>query len=199
MPLDLSSWASDPGNVRLSLRKLKRLCPEMYGLGGLIWTAYFMAVHQDIPSWNIATILKNGDSRAAVVVRTSPLLVAAYTDELDCVSVLKFDDSLTDEYGLSVGSRLLTINIYTPRTLGLFVRKDLLPGPYDSKQFGNFQPFIADFLSDDDDRIMERKSNISEEEWMRALELGQQYLEVRPGMARDGKPSRSEKPAKKRY
>ena len=199
MPLNLSSWASDPGNVRLSLRKLKRLCPEIYGIGGLVWTMYYLAVHKDIPSWNMETILKKGDSRAAVVVRTSPLLVAAYTDELDCVALLKFDDALTDEYGLSIGSRLLSVNIYTPRTLGFFVQRDLIPGPYDSKQFGNFQPFIADFLSDDADRISERKASIGEEEWTRTLELGEQYLTARLGMARDGKPTRSEKTARKRY
>ena len=44
--------------------------------------------------------LLHGDSRAAVVVSVDPLLlVAAYTDELDCVALLRFPDSeFVEEY-----------------------------------------------------------------------------------------------------
>ena len=60
----------------------------------------------------IAEHLEHGDSRAAIVVSTDPeLLIAAYTDELDCVAMLRLPkEPLVSKYSLLRGSRLLTVN-----------------------------------------------------------------------------------------
>ena len=62
----------------------------------------------------IAEHLEHGDSRAAIVVSTYPaLLIAAYTDELACVAMLRLPkEPLVSKYSLLRGSRLLTVNTY---------------------------------------------------------------------------------------
>lgn len=127
-----------------------------------------------------------GDSRAAVVITTSPLLIAAYTDELDCVALLRFSDKFVSEYDLKPGSRLITVNTYEYHD-GSY-ESDLLPGPAASGNYRNFSPFIADFLTDDLDRLAKRKATISEDEWRRTEELGQTYVGENYARPRDGRP-----------
>jgi hypothetical protein len=136
--------------------------------------------------------LQNGDSRAAVVISLRPLLVAAYTDELDCVVPLEFPEEFVDQYGLRDGSRLLTVNTYRQLADD---DPDLIPGPDCGLAWTGFQPLIAEFLSDDRERIERRKAEIAEAEWRRASAMGKAYLESRPGVWRDGRPGRSSVPA----
>ncbi|HEU5117799.1 MAG TPA: hypothetical protein VFT74_14325, partial [Isosphaeraceae bacterium] len=103
------STASDPGGLTISDEKLRVLKPELYGFFrnlsirfGLDWDQLgYLREH-----------LQNGDARAAVVVSVDPLRVAAYTDELDAVALLEFPPEFVEDYGLRVGSRLLTVNGY---------------------------------------------------------------------------------------
>src|SRR5258708_34960921 len=90
--------------------------------------------------------LRLGDSRAAVAVRGSPMLVAAYTDELDCVAVLEFPSKFVKRFALEQGSRLLTVNTYTALPS---VAPDLFAGSGSLDRWQNFYPLIAEFLSDD--------------------------------------------------
>ena len=98
--------------------------------------------------------LQNGDSPAAVVVSLRPLLMAAYIDVLDCIVLLEFPQEIAAEYGLRDGSRLLAINNY--RRDGE-VDADLIPGPNDTQTWSGFQAIIAEFVSDDLERIEQRK------------------------------------------
>jgi hypothetical protein len=54
-----------------------------------------------------------GDSRTAVAVGLESHLVAAYSDELDCVARLRF--RLTPVIYLEIGSGLLTVKTYYRR------------------------------------------------------------------------------------
>ena len=127
-----------------------------------------------------------GDSRAAVVITTSPLLVAVYTDEIDCVVLLRFSERFVSEYSLEPGSRLVTVNLYEDSE-GSY-QTDLNPGPNSTERYGNFVPLIADFLTDDVERLSERKAEIDEDEWHLAEELGQAYLRKKVARPRDGRP-----------
>ena len=110
--LDDSTQASDPGRVALSHPKLRELRPDLYGLPGAVQSVLGM-LRLTVPQKGIIEeALLHGDSRAAVVVSLSPLMVAAYTDELDCVALLRFPDALVQRYGLREGTRLLTVNLY---------------------------------------------------------------------------------------
>jgi serine/threonine protein kinase len=135
--------------------------------------------------------LRLGDSRAACVISTETLLVAAYTDEFDCVILLAFPPWLVEEHQLEVGSRLLTVNTYGR---GQRLAPDLVPGPRDLGRWTNFYPVIAEFVSDDVQRIKERKAEIAEEEWQRCDRMGREQLQRFPNRRRDGSPFRSGQP-----
>jgi hypothetical protein len=109
-PKTCGGAASDPALVRLSHDKLRRLHPSLYGLRGLVRATleYNLRGVFGYSRLRLREWVYHGDSRAAVVVSDLPLIVAAYTDELDCVALLRFPD----EYGLRVGARLLTANTY---------------------------------------------------------------------------------------
>jgi hypothetical protein len=190
--LDDTALASHPARVPLSHAKLRKLHPELYSpLARWIYrrrTAEWLT--------RIEEHLFYGDSRAAVVVSTAPLIVAAYTDEIDCVALLRFDDSLASEYALEVGSRLVTANIYDYLEDKGY-ESDLIPGPATTGRYGNFVPLIADFLTDDADRLAERKAEISAEEWLRTETLGQTYLTENFARPRDGRPCWCYEPAAK--
>ncbi len=173
--------ASDPGGFRLSRRRYKKL------RGGILgWLVHFVAFFRRVNVYErVEDQLKHGDTRAAVVMRLQPLLVAAYTDELDCVTLLKFPQSLVREFDLSVGSRLLTCNYYHAEDE---LPADMKPGSGDTGCWTNFHPIIADFLSDDQDQIERRKREIAEDEWARCNDMGKGYLRHFGEWARDGNP-----------
>ncbi len=189
-PRTCGGGASDPAKVTLSNDKLRRLHPELFGVRGLVkdvseWVGqkFYAFTRTRLREW-----LYHGDSRAAVVVRADPLLVAAYTDEMDCVAMLRFPGWLAEEYALRRGSRLLTANTYMIRNAERPLQPDLVDGPESTFNHALFFPMIADFLTDDLDRIAGREAEIGRDEWARAARLGDEYLK-RPGCtARDGRP-----------
>lgn len=182
---DDDTRASDPGGLSLSKAKLavfrrslnpiERLCAPL-----------------QTPDALIAEHLNLGDSRAAMVVSVEPLLVAAYTDELDCIAMLRFPQLFVQAYALHPGSALLTVNTYGQ---GSRLSRDLVPGPGDLGRWSSFWPHIAEFLSDDRVRIDSRKRSIGDDEWQRTIVLGRQYREQFGDRARDGSPYRSMVPA----
>lgn len=180
---DASTRASNPGQIIVSDARLRRFCPELYGLRSQAAEKRLREMiieHMDL-----------GDSRAAVVVGIDPLLVAAYSDELDCVAMLWFPPDASDE-PLEIGSRLLTVNTYER---GNSYSPDLDPGPRRVNRYVGFYPIIADFICADERRVRERKNEIAEAEWELAQMLGAAYCAARPGVWRDGSPCRSYRPA----
>ncbi len=186
--LDPESQATDAGAVTLSAARLREIQPELLSEN---WSNA-----NNRQSWIqlITDQLQHGDSRAAVVVNAQQAIVAAYTDELDCVALLKFDPNIAQTRGWKIGTRLLTVNIYVLREKG--VASDLTLGPKDTGSHGNFRALIADLLTDDLERVEYRKSQISESEWSRALEMGRQALAKPDLKPRDGRPLNCGAPAK---
>lgn len=192
---DSTTEAGNPLPLSLDHEKLKILRPDLYGFVGAMKRFWWWS--NKMMRWRVYVeeVISFGDTRAAVVVSTSPLLVAAYTDELDCIVMLKFDDQLTDLYGLFLGSRLLTINTYKTHDT---VDEDLIAGENSYDAWSGFTPIIAEFVSGDIGLIEKRKSRISDIEWTHTEQLGNHYLEVRPGVFRDGRPGYSWKTANMR-
>jgi len=183
---DDRTTATDPGGVRLARDRLA-LWPRRQSFAQMIgrW------IHGDKHAERIAEHLWLGDSRAATVVSPSPLLVAAYSDELDCVAILAFPQEFQRRFNLRTRSRLLTVNtyFYLPD-----VASDLSLGPGNMNRYGNFYPLIAEFLSEDVDRIAARKAEIPESEWSRCAELGRTKIGLRTCVPRDGSPFSSFQP-----
>ena len=91
--------------------------------------------------------VKLGDNRAAIVLQTyNRLIVAAYTDELDCIALLEFPIHFVKENNLEVGDRLLAINTYSK---GKTITSDPDNGPESNELYNNFHTLISDFLSYD--------------------------------------------------
>lgn len=192
LTLNNASFASDPGRIQLSHGKLRRLQPELYEPQGLYRWFGRLSPNQHLRLTHTEEHLLHGDSRAALVVSINPLLVAAYTDELDCIALLRFPQELAQEYSLQVGSRLLTVNLYMH---GNTTASDLQPGPTSYQRYSNFIPLIAEFVSADQTRIEARKAAIAEAEWARTEGLAQEYLAQHGQRCRDGRPLYNHIPA----
>jgi hypothetical protein len=165
--------ASNPGDITLSHERLFRLSPQLRtDEDGVQLTAHY---------------LSQGDSRAAIV-----LIVAAYTDELCAVALLKFPEWLAAENRLTTGTRLLTVNTYVR---GNDIVGDLVRGEGATTHYRNFTPHIADFLASNPDRVKERKSEIAEAEWNITSALAADAMKRARGRYRDGCPPNSETPA----
>lgn len=189
---DNNSYASDPGSIRLSHKKLNRFHPELYELKGINKLLNRPSEKQQYWLTHFEEHLLHADSRAALVISIEPLLIAAYTDELDCIAMLSFSNELVSEYGLSVGFRLLTVNSYIKGHLPV---ADLHYGPAAYHRYSNFHPLIAEFLSEDIIQTAHRKNNISEQEWKRTEICSQEYLLKFGQRSRDGRPLLSDIPA----
>lgn len=193
---DDRSSASHRVRIGLSDEKLKRLDPVLYGAESLSFRKRWGQRELDAQETRrmIAEHMHTGDSRAAVVVSLEPLIVAPYTDEMDCVVLLSFPLYLAREMNLKLGARLLTVNTYGR---GKRLMPDLSNGPLSYQRYHNFYPIIAEFVSDDLETIEARKRAIDESEWERALRMGESRLHSGQP-PRDGKPTASSKPVVKR-
>jgi hypothetical protein len=179
---DNRTAASDPGGLRLSIDLLRQIEPAF---GELLGPALDRSRDAAELVERLDEHLRLGDTRAACCVSVEPLLVAAYSDELDCVALLSFPGWLADRFGLLPGFRLLTVNTYMDEAN---LAPDLVAGPRQLGRYTNFYPVIADFVSEDTERIDQRKATISEEEWRRCDELGEDYVRDSPGQWRNGSP-----------
>jgi len=126
-----------------------------------------------------------------MVVQTKPLLVACYCDDLDGVCLLRFRDSLADLYKLNVGTRLLTVLNSHVGTKYHRPVWDVIQGNHAVPRYINFWPLIAEFLSDEHEKIELRKTRILDSEYERCWELAQIHLSRHQGMARIGRPDKS--------
>lgn len=192
--INAASSASHPAGLQLSDARLRRLCPRLYLTTGLVGFARcFFGKGLGTRAY-IRDMLVHGDSRAAVVLSTDPVLVACYCDDLDGVCVLRFDPQILDEMVLAPGDRLLTV--LNSAALGRPARPgevapDVVQGELADPRHVNFWPLVAEFLSDDADLIERRKADISDREYERCRALGQEHLRRLPGVVRDGRPDRS--------
>lgn len=189
--IDPRSEASDPGGIQVSHPKIRQFHPELYEPSGLGKLFGGLSPKQKFWQLRLNEQLMHGDSRPAVVLNVKPLIVAAYTDELDCVALLRFPDEVAIAYKLTVGMHLLSVNVYNT---GKGIANDLKHGPASYRRYCNFTPIIAEFVSEDFARIEERKAQIPPLEWELALQLGQAALANPRPLIRDGRPLNCGKP-----
>ena len=188
MPGRNDTRASDPIPIELSMDFYMRFKKELGIWGGLVSDFRY-------PKFVMEDHMRKGDSRAAVVVAArTDVMVAAYTDEMDCVAMLRFPKWVNELYPVEIGTRLTTVNTYTWLKDGR--ADDLIPGPSSSGQFGNFFPIIAEFIAANPWVAEARKKDIDESEWQRTTELAAEYRKKNGTRWRDGNPFKSKTPAK---
>jgi hypothetical protein len=188
---DNRSYATNPLSLTLSLEKLRDLSPEMTGFRGLLSRLAWWLSGKPHLVEVLKEHIRRGDSQPAVVVETQPFLVAAYSEDLDCVAILRFPDRFVGEYGLQARSKLISVNTYGRAKR---YQRDLIPGPNRDDSWTGFHPVIADFVSDDEGVIEHRKNGIGRELWTHVYGLGIDYIRTYPGVWRDGRPFHSKKP-----
>ncbi|HXD86282.1 MAG TPA: hypothetical protein VN641_07300, partial [Urbifossiella sp.] len=118
------------------------------------------------------------------VMSVEPGRVAAYSDMLDCVAILGYNPDFLREFALRKGSRLIGVNYYTKGAPDA----DIVHWPGKCSTWTGFNPMIADFLTDDEDRLDDRKATLNPDFYDRCRELAEVQLKLRPDMRRSGRP-----------
>lgn len=167
----LVGTASDSGGFSLDESKLRALFPDFE------WTADQLAYIDDH--------LKRGDSRAAIVASVKPLVVSAYSDELDAVILVEFSEDLVKQYALKVGDELIATWTYpkAPRA-----PSDIVQGERNLVRYNNGAPIVADFFSNSVEQIKNRKATVSKAEWARVRMLTPSALKRANGKYRTSFP-----------
>lgn len=161
---DSSTAASNPGNILLSEKKWNKIVNDLYSVSKNRVKYYKTSVQGH---------LAHGDSQPAVVISAAPLLVAAYSEDMDAVIICKFPEYFKQTYDLKIGSKLICINTYgRGNTISLSIH----PGPKYLGVWTDFYPLIADFLSEDVEYIKKKKQTIEEEKWAHVKALGDEYV-----------------------
>jgi len=177
--LDKSTYATIPGGVSVSTKKLKMMRPDLYGLKGLvnIWGWY--------EKRHIKEHLLYGATEPAIVMSKKPFVVAAYTEDIDCVALLKFPDEYAEMYNLDIKSRLISINTYGAEQT---FQDDILPGQNCDNTWTSFSQYIVDFLTDDIDVLISHKEQMDNDLWEYVYNLVLEYQVRHPNTWRDGRP-----------
>ena len=175
--------ADNPGNVKLKNKKY-------YQIRNLVCKNFSEKAKFDFAIQYMANVLLQCDTQPALVQSVSPLVISAYSDEMDAVIFLRFPDELVDIYGLTPGMRLVTSTNY--ERLADKVAPDIFPGSDFSGLYGDFIPIVQLFLAGKkqilftggDQEIRERPSIFSEEIWQKVEKLTAEY--AARGLSRDG-------------
>jgi hypothetical protein len=184
--------ATSPAGLALSEKLLRRLHPELFGVRGGIHDLV-MAPEQASSRISVLRLeehMRMGDSNPAIVIQKTPLIIAAYSYDLDAVLLLRLPDELATRHGFEVGDRLLSINTYGK---GLPAR-DIEKGA-EATGWDNFHPVIAELACEDEATIAVRKKKIDERFWLRAEEMGRAKLARQDIPPRDGLPARAHIPS----
>lgn len=183
--LDKTTYSTSAGKIHISRRKLKKLRPDLYGVIGLLCRLIEKKRYGRTQLRFLKEQMYFGDSNPAIVLSVEPLLIiAAYSSDLDCIIPITFTKEYVKNYNLKKGTRLLSVNTCERGEL----QKDIVLGKNNTGLWGGFSPIIAEFVSNNKQRIEEKKNEFSEELWERVYKLGVEYREKYPDSYRDGRP-----------
>lgn len=170
-----NTWASNPGRLMLSEIKFEEIsniiCKNPKEIKLLKKNKNKIIEH-----------LRYGDTQPAIVVSTKPLIISSYSDELDCVVMLKYDEKIKEKYNLNIGNRLVTINLYSYETNN----SDLIIGENVTCEFKDVLPIVGLFLSDDEEKCNRKVYEVENKLWTVLQEKTLQYLKEKPNIYREG-------------
>lgn len=180
--MDEDSLAEIPGELSLSMEKLKSFHPSFFGIAKLLRRLLRSDSGDEKRLQILREHLYYGQIEPAVIISTYPtLIIAAYSSDIDCILLLRFSSSLVKKYSLLEGMRLLSLNTY-----GEGKHADVIHGLSSSHDWNSFWPVISDFISDETEKIELLKKKIPEEDWAKVSELGtnqlqEEYIKYRHG------------------
>ena len=168
--------ASNQANVKFSYKKY-------YSFRNRINTTFGGRFRSDMCIDYVARALCYGDTQPALVVSVSPLTIAAYSDEMDGVLMLRFPDEFVDKFNLYPGMRLTTSNVYFR---GEGFPADIMIGEDFCHQYTDFLPIVQLFLGKNNEKIKAKAELFGEDIWSRVEEKAAQYTRKHPDLFRDG-------------
>jgi len=172
----MASHAENQANVKFSYKKY-------YSFRNRINTKFAGRFFSDMQIEYVTRALLYGDTQPALVVSVDPLLIAAYSDEMDGAVMLKFPVEFVGQYHLSIGDRLTTSNVYFE---GNTHAPDITVGENCSRQYADFMPIVQLFLGKNDDKIRAKTELFNEAMWDTVKEKADEYLRLHPDLCRDG-------------
>ena len=172
----MASQAENQSNVKFSYKKY-------YSFRNRINAKFTERFYSDMQIEFVSRALCYGDTQPALVVSTEPLLIAAYSDEMDAVIMLRFPSEFVEKYSLSVGTRLTTANVYFT---GSHCAPDIFCGEHFSRQYADFVPIVQLFLGKKDEKIQEKVNLFSESLWDIVKSKANDYVNRHPNLYRDG-------------
>lgn len=147
--------ATTPGEFLLSKRKTKKFYISINTIQRTALKNSKLCLYDEIQNW-----LYFGDCNPALVVSTTPVVITAYSYDIDCVVFLLYPQYYARQYKLKVGMRMLSVNTYGQWKIQ---QSDIVRGERASGPWNAYRPLIADFLSDDLKSIITKKESINEE------------------------------------
>ena len=172
----MATQAENQANVKFSYKKY-------YSFRNKINPKFSERFRSDMRIEFVTRALFYGDTQPALVVSTSPLLIAAYSDEMDAVVMLQFPEDFAEQYHLTVGTRLTTSNVYFD---GASIAEDIHVGEKYSRQYADFVPIVQLFLGKKDDKIMQKVYLFSADVWQTVSEKANEYARRYPDCYRNG-------------
>ena len=168
--------ASNQANVKFSYKKY-------YSFRKRINTTFGGRFHADMCIDFVARALCYGDTQPALVTSLSPLTIAAYSDEMDGVLMLRFPDEFVDQFNLYPGMRLTTSNVYFRHEE---FPADILVGENFSRNYNDFLPIVQLFLGKNDQKIKAKTELFDEDVWKHFEACATLYSQKHPDLFRDG-------------
>ena len=172
----MAGKAENQANVKFSYKKY-------YSFRNRIHTKFAERFHSDMQIDFVSRALCYGDTQPAVVVSVDPLLIAAYSDEMDAVVMLRFPNEFVTEYNLYPGIRLTTSNVYFT---GSQCARDIFVGEHYCRRYVDFVPIVQLFLGKKDEKIQEKVELFGEDIWNTVREKANEYISLHPELCRDG-------------
>lgn len=172
----MKTYADHQAKVKFSYKKY-------YSFRNRIHTKFSERFYSDMQIERVTNALFYGDTQPALVVSTEPLLVAAYSDEMDAVTVLRFPSEFCEKYQLTEGTRLTTSNVYFE---GEHIASDIFIGEGYLHRWTDYMSVVQLFIGKGDDKIRAKVALFGEDIWERVALLAQQYVYEHPSLFRDG-------------
>lgn len=175
--VDPNTIASAPTDVSLSRTKFVYLRDEVFKVSPLkkiYYNKQFKRINQ---------YLLNGDTQPAIVASIDPLIISAYSTDMDAVLLLRFPQELVNMYHLEKGMKLVTTNIYFE---GDKVAKDIIPGEEYTHDWVNYVPMIPLFLCDNETAIRQMPEMFDEMLWTKVIRMTEEKSANKKIKSRDG-------------
>ena len=99
--------------------------------------------------------------------------------------MLKFPEKLAEQYNLSIGSQIVTSNVYAHKNK-FGIAKDIFIGKNYLNRYRDFIPIVTLFLSSNESFLKNQTNLFDESTWQTVKEKAYEYTKNHPNLYRNG-------------